>query len=796
MYCQGGLIAQWDGIDNVGTGTHDPAATEWKDLVGTRDLELVDGKGSFVDGNSLKCSSTLGYSAGPSAACTDCKTIEFVCGPEDGSKSVVAFSSGSGKCAILFGPNGYRGFAGTMDDTKYYGWSDNPTTLAVIYDGDAPSGYYENASQLEAGSKTDHWGSGGLAGLCIGGRHTAESSPYSGKVFAVRLYDRVLSQEELAMNAAIDKIRFFGADADEIFAATDLPDGYRWNATDRTLEARVRASAASGSVSPNEIWTEIGGQAEFVFTPEPGNPLLKWMGCPAGTVYSADMLTVRFNVQYPRDISVGEFWSQKFSARSYVGRGLKTQFDGIDNEGTGMHNPDATAWKDLAGTRDLTLTEHGSFAGGNALKCDGTGYAAGPTNAYTTYNTIELSCDLGPDMDMKYVFCAGDTSHSRFFAVYAPNKFLVKTGDGEWVAEGIRPTMSATYSGATPVGHFSNGDASTQDRTDTWGQKGDKMVVGGGYTSTGNNTYSGNVYLIRLYDRALSQDELRFNAAIDSIRFNGVEPTDTILPTASLPAGYGWDADVQALVADMSLQMPRGSVSVTGQPEAAVSGGASGTVTSARAIVGETAVADFTEPSGVTARRFVGLSPFATLAQTATGTRATFTVEGPTYLALDAFDASSDAELAVPLSGEADVTNAVVVTSLVGKSGIHIGKTSADGVPGECVGAASLTVSDAAEITVSGAAYAFLRPSGAGPLGMAEIVLGDGAEFKLLADAKVADLLLVGESKIDLNGHVLTIAGTTHKDRGGWDPAGEVIDSAGTGGMVWTAGGGMIILVR
>ena len=33
-YVQRGLIAQWDGIDNAGTGVHDPAATTWKNLVG------------------------------------------------------------------------------------------------------------------------------------------------------------------------------------------------------------------------------------------------------------------------------------------------------------------------------------------------------------------------------------------------------------------------------------------------------------------------------------------------------------------------------------------------------------------------------------------------------------------------------------------------------------------------------------------------------------------------------------------------------------------------------------------
>ena len=39
-YVQTGLVAMWDGIENAGWGAHDPNATTWKDLVGTRDATL------------------------------------------------------------------------------------------------------------------------------------------------------------------------------------------------------------------------------------------------------------------------------------------------------------------------------------------------------------------------------------------------------------------------------------------------------------------------------------------------------------------------------------------------------------------------------------------------------------------------------------------------------------------------------------------------------------------------------------------------------------------------------------
>lgn len=39
-YIQNGLVAMWDGIENVGWGQHDSNATVWKDLVGESDGTL------------------------------------------------------------------------------------------------------------------------------------------------------------------------------------------------------------------------------------------------------------------------------------------------------------------------------------------------------------------------------------------------------------------------------------------------------------------------------------------------------------------------------------------------------------------------------------------------------------------------------------------------------------------------------------------------------------------------------------------------------------------------------------
>ena len=66
------LMAQWDAIDNVGTGTHDPTATTWKDLAGSNDLTLTNtaawcrGIGLSMDQKSVGSAAAYGKTVAPS----------------------------------------------------------------------------------------------------------------------------------------------------------------------------------------------------------------------------------------------------------------------------------------------------------------------------------------------------------------------------------------------------------------------------------------------------------------------------------------------------------------------------------------------------------------------------------------------------------------------------------------------------------------------------------------------------------------------------------------------------------
>jgi hypothetical protein len=104
-YVQSGLIAQWDGINNAGTGTHDPTATTWKDLKGSLDMTLTD-KGSWTaDGNALFCNNGAG--AQGASATPAYKTIEIVY-KMTWAGGRIMFSSGIKSRFAVFDSNGKR----------------------------------------------------------------------------------------------------------------------------------------------------------------------------------------------------------------------------------------------------------------------------------------------------------------------------------------------------------------------------------------------------------------------------------------------------------------------------------------------------------------------------------------------------------------------------------------------------------------------------------------------------------------------------------------------------------------
>ena len=216
-YVQEGLIAQWDAIDNVGTGVHDPAATAWKDLKGNYDLTLMN-NAAWKNGDRLVVN---GASAVGATSMPGYMTIEVVYRMTNHTGRIL-FTSGNDetKQMVLFDNAKYtnrivRGyFSGINGANLGVEWPFDASALRCMAATYANAGVTANAVYADGvprsdGAVTNSW----LAGnrMMIGNRTgTSSSYPWYGEVSAIRLYNRELTPEMIAANHLIDMKRFGG----------------------------------------------------------------------------------------------------------------------------------------------------------------------------------------------------------------------------------------------------------------------------------------------------------------------------------------------------------------------------------------------------------------------------------------------------------------------------------------------------------------------------------------------------------------------------------------------------------
>jgi len=218
-YVDSGLVGQWDGIDNAGTGTHDPSATKWKDLTGLTGDGTLDAKVKW-DGNcwtnGVDCKPvTLEGTAFVNTLNTGNYTVEFTVMPVRDDRRAL-FMGGYNSSMWTFEHNGY---SKTNACTRYY-FNGNPDFYAdyakivanetatfavacgngnvIVYKNGIKSAGFTNLNNPPARDKT----------TVFGGDNSRTYMAFLGRYYAVRLYNRQLSEAEVVANAAQDAVRF------------------------------------------------------------------------------------------------------------------------------------------------------------------------------------------------------------------------------------------------------------------------------------------------------------------------------------------------------------------------------------------------------------------------------------------------------------------------------------------------------------------------------------------------------------------------------------------------------------
>ena len=236
-YVQKGLVAHWDAIENAGVGTHSSDTTTWVDLCGNGFDWTIDAAHGSWTATGLVLDGTAQVGSMPGKAKEDfygkLKTVEFVFANAE-KRDGILFNAGFSQRAYLYtDKSGRVGFYGSRDykcgttvDTGVHAYS-------VVYgyagsDADIPSSVssftVDNLSKT-AETMGDYWsGSGGMSDPVIGGRSEKKGTNAKGTLSAVRIYDRVLTDEERYQNWTRDLARFMEDDSlVSDFAPTTIP---------------------------------------------------------------------------------------------------------------------------------------------------------------------------------------------------------------------------------------------------------------------------------------------------------------------------------------------------------------------------------------------------------------------------------------------------------------------------------------------------------------------------------------------------------------------------------------------
>lgn len=212
--------------------------------------------------------------------------------------------------------------------------------------------------------------------------------------------------------------------------------------------------------------------------------------------------------------------------QSYVQSGLVTQFDSIDNEDTGTHNPSATVWRDLKGSASITLKSGASWTG---RYFDSTYANRHEITGMPHYVRDSLTLETA----MRAVEHTSGNTFPRYVGDRDRVSFYFQNGHIYWyIGTGTRPhsggfddmgTLTG-YSDANEYGIAFDGEIkdSVHSKVAGWLPTDDGGTwYDGVWSLNGNsaNTMHGHYYAIRFYNRSLSAAEMKTNALVDKLRF-------------------------------------------------------------------------------------------------------------------------------------------------------------------------------------------------------------------------------------------------------------------------------------
>ena len=571
-YIQSGLVACYDGIENAGAGVHDPNATTWVDLTGNGN------DGTVGSGITWVANGWVNTAAAPVAKPISVGSgLAAVTGSETFTMEFTG-TRGSTARATMFGQYAYspsvnfeytaNGSSATSNSLRLHflnslagnGTLNQYTTQATTFRNGESATLAFTAAPTERGLWKD-----GIRGeftdnsksaaeilyrntTCdsvIGGDAAREGVqvPFHGTCNAFRLYNRVLTTEELLVNTAVDAVRFRGANP----ATLTLPAGWSFDAQTNLLKT-VTVTAYGGTVSLGDgpaattVTTNIVQDASaatltFTAAADTEYEFVEWEG-DTDAITSSNGLEVTVDCSGPVSLfavfrSAGGV-SPTFTAQGqYATNGLVAWFDGYDNAGFGQHSTTATTWKDLSGNGNdasvnTTLVGWSDTCYTN-IAVEGLPVTIAPAGITPTILTTNFTVEVTTRT------IDASSTRSSYFGNYNGTGLSIERASGKfrlWYANkpNLPNIVVHAQNEATVLSAHCEPTTQTvfKDGVQVWtivtnvtaGTALDRQSIYciGCENNRATQMFRGNYYAMRLYDHPLSRGEVRINAAADAAR--------------------------------------------------------------------------------------------------------------------------------------------------------------------------------------------------------------------------------------------------------------------------------------
>lgn len=220
----------------------------------------------------------------------------------------------------------------------------------------------------------------------------------------------------------------------------------------------------------------------------------------------------------------------------YVTDGLVAWWDGIWNAGLGVHDANATVWKDLTGTYEMTATAATDTWGTNCLQMGTTIWNLTPKTQFI--HLLNSPQRVGGAYTIEMVLSHPSNGKKNIFGQIYTVLDVHADGFNEivWMKSGTDIRISWTSEKIHSISLSSERVGNTANQKATWRHNGgNTQSATRAYTSASDSQdnplgigcgqyvaygiATARIYCIRLYSRVLTDAEVAANYAVDKERF-------------------------------------------------------------------------------------------------------------------------------------------------------------------------------------------------------------------------------------------------------------------------------------